>query len=372
MRKLCIIISLLLLTLAASAQSADKEIEEQKRVIANLEKQLARDEQELSKIKAGKSTQESQVRRLNSQIASRTELIAGTEKQIRLLRDDINKTDSESKRLSAQLEQMKSQYASMVRDAYRNYKQNNYLSYLFSAHNFQDVARRIVNLREVAQIRAQKMEDIRKISRQVAEEQARLTSRKRSLDVEKNKQASQRKKLQRDVSSNKEALKKMSAKERAILKQKLAQEQQLEVAINELRKLTKGNKEGDSFTASTSNLHIPVVGGNVKKYKGNMAEIIGPRNARIISIYEGKIIDIKRNRITNKYEVYVAHGEYLTTYANLSAVSVQKGAKVAKDQQIGVIGSAVDSETMATEYKIVFGIYAPTPGQTMYAANCFK
>ncbi len=372
MRRFCTIILLLCITAHAAAQTADQKIEEQKRVIAALEQKLASEEQELSKIKQGKSTHESKVRRLASQIEARTELIQAAEKQIRLLRDDLRKANSEASRLSSNLERMKEQYGEMVRDAYRNYKQNNYLSYLFSARDFQDVARRIVNLRQVAQIRAQKMEEIRTISHQVAEEQARLNSRKLSLDAEQRKQSAQRQKLQRDVTENRENIKKMSRKEREILKQKMAQQQQLDVAINELRKLTKGNKEGATFTASTSNLHIPVVGGNVKKYKGNMAEVIGPANARIISIYEGKVIDIKRNRITNKYDIYVAHGEYLTTYANLGSVVVEKGAKVAKDQQIGVIGSSVDLETMQTEYKIVFGIYAPTPDQKMYAANCFK
>ena len=153
---------------------------------------------------------------------------------------------------------------------------------------------------------------------------------------------------------------------------KLTREQQLDVAIGELRKLTKGNREGSSFTAGTGNLRLPVVGGRVKRYKGNMAEICGPRGAKVQSIYEGKVIDIKRNRITGKYDVYIAHGEYLTSYANLGSIDVQKGAKVARNEAIGTIGSAVNLMTMETEYKLVFGIYAPTPEVKMLAENCFK
>ncbi len=91
----------------------------------------------------------------------------------------------------------------------------------------------------------------------------------------------------------------------------------------------------------------------------NMAEITGPKGARVTSIYEGKVVEIKRNRITNKYDVYVAHGEYLTTYANLGSVAVQKGQKVAKNAALGTIGSSVNVTTMETEYKLVFGIYSP-------------
>ncbi len=70
-------------------------------------------------------------------------------------------------------------------------------------------------------------------------------------------------------------------------------------------------------------------------------------------------MDVKRNRITNKYDVYVAHGEYITSYANMGSICVEKGQKVARNAQLGTIGSAVNIMTMETEYKLVFGIYPP-------------
>ena len=57
---------------------------------------------------------------------------------------------------------------------------------------------------------------------------------------------------------------------------------------------------------------------------------------------------MKRNRITNKYDVYVAHGEYITSYANMGTICVEKGQKVARNAQIGTIGSAVNVMTMET------------------------
>ena len=84
----------------------------------------------------------------------------------------------------------------------------------------------------------------------------------------------------------------------------------------------------------------------------------------MISIYEGKVVEVKRNRITNKYDVYIAHGEYISSYANLNSVTVGKDDKVARNQQIGTIGSGVDVMTMQPEYKMVFGIYGPSPKST--------
>ena len=103
-----------------------------------------------------------------------------------------------------------------------------------------------------------------------------------------------------------------------------------------------------------------------------MAEIAGPKGAHVISIYDGKVVEIKRNRITNKYDVFVAHGEYITSYANMGSICVEKGQKVARNEQLGTIGSSVNIMTMETEYKLVFGIYPPNPGEKLRAENCFK
>ena len=290
----------------------------------------------------------------------------------RKLEVEVARTDSVARGLSASLDAHKRRYAEMVREAYRNYKHNNYLTYLFSSSDFNQVARRITNLREVAAMRERQMEQIVTLSEQVSVERTRLTGQQRALDSVKRSLTTQRTRLQKDSQAARANIKQLSKKEKAALQQKIAREQRLDVAIDELRKLTRGNKEGNTFTAKTSNLRLPVVGGGVKRYKGNMAEIAGPKGAQVISIYEGKVVEVKRNRITNKYDVYIAHGEYISSYANLNSVTVGKDDKVARNQQIGTIGSGVDVMTMQPEYKMVFGIYGPSPKVQMRASDCFK
>lgn len=364
-------LAFLLFTLTAAAQT-DRRIEEQKRVIAALEKRIATEEQEISKIQKGRTATEERVRRLARQIDSRNQLLDETEKQARLLRGEIARTDSVAENLSAKLERDRAQYGEMVREAYRNYKHNNYLTYIFSSRDFTDVARKITALREVASLRERKLRDIEALTAEVRTEKETLDRRKRSLDSVTRSLSAQREKLQRDARNAKASIRSMSQKEKTALQRKIAQEQQLDVAIGELRKLTKGNTEGASFSAKTSGLRLPVTAGRVKRYKENMAEITGPKGAHVISIYDGKVVDVKRNRITNKYDVYVAHGEYITSYANMGTICVEKGQKVARNAQIGTIGSAVNVMTMETEYKLVFGIYPPNPGQKMRAEECFR
>ena len=370
--KSCILtLFLLFAALAASAQ-ADRKIEQQKRVIAALEQKIAAEEREISKLKEGRAATEVRVRRLARQIDSRNQLLEETEKQARLLRGEIDRTDSVAGDLGRSLDRNRTQYAEMVREAYRNYRHNNYLTYIFSSRDFADMARKITNLREVASMRERKLQDIAALSKQVAEEKELLDRRKRSLDSVTLKLKAQKQKLERDARNARTSIRQLSQKEKTALQRKISQEQQLDVAIGELRKLTKGNKEGDSFSTKTTGLRLPVPAGRVKRYKENMAEITGPKGAHVISIYDGKVVDVKRNRITNKYDVYVAHGEYITSYANMGSICVEKGQKVARNAQLGTIGSAVNIMTMETEYKLVFGIYPPNPGQKLRAENCFK
>ena len=124
-------LAFLLFTLTAAAQT-DRRIEEQKRVIAALEKRIATEEQEISKIQKGRTATEERVRRLARQIDSRNQLLDETEKQARLLRGEIARTDSVAGNLSAKLERDRAQYGEMVCEAYRNYKHNNYLTYILS------------------------------------------------------------------------------------------------------------------------------------------------------------------------------------------------------------------------------------------------
>ena len=363
---------LLALSVSGAVAQNDAQIREQKRIIASLEKRIAAEEREISKLRQGRTSTEERIRRLARQIDSRTQLLDATEKEASLLREEIARKDSVAGGLSAALERNREQYAAMVREAYRNYRHNNYLTYIFSSRDFADAARRIANLRAVASMRESKLRDIRSLSEQVRTEQEELGRRKLSLDSATRRLSSQRERLQLDSRNARASVSRLSKKEKAALQRKIAQEQQLDAAIGELRKLTKGNKEGASFSSKTSGLRLPVQGSRVKRYKGNMAEVAGPKGAQAISIYDGKVVEIKRNRITGKYDVFVAHGEYITSYANLGTICVEKGQKVARNEALGTIGSAVDIETMQTEYRLVFGIYPPDQKQTMSAANCFK
>lgn len=368
-----LLVSIPQMGLAQSQSDEEKaRIAEQRRIIEQLERELAEDEKQLSGIKKDKSTAQQRVRTITRQINTRNQLLTRTEREIGSIESNIARNDSLLVETSNELQHERERYGEMVREAYRNHKQNNYITYLLASESFSDAARRIANIRAVAIMRRERMHRIDSLIVALDEQQSALGERRRELDSVHRRAEQQRSKLQSDVNSARAAMNQLTKREQAALKQKIESEERLDAAIDELRKLTKGNTTGASFSSTTSNLNLPVVGGRVREYKGNMAEITGQKGAAVRSIYEGKVVEVRRNRISGKYDVFVAHGEYITSYANLDSVSVEKNSTVAKNGTLGVIGASMNLTTMQTEYKMVFGIYSPNPKETMRAADCFK
>ena len=358
----------------AVAQSDEEKarIAEQRRLVEQLEKEVEASEKALSAIKKDKSTAQQRVRNITRQINSRNQLLTRTDREIGSIERNITLNDSLIRKTNEQITTERERYAEMVREAHRNYKQNNYITYLLASQSFSDVARRIANIRAVAVLRSERLHRIDSLSVALNEQQEQLTQRRHSLDSVRGKAEAQRKKLQGDVRSAEQAMKQLSSREQKALREQMENEERLDAAIDALRRLTKGNTEGASFSKNPSNLTLPVVGGRVKEYKGNMAVITGAKGADVRSIYDGKVVEVRRNRISGKYDVFVAHGEYITSYAGLDNVAVAKDAKVAKNSVIGSIGASVHLTTMQTESRSVFGSYSPNPRETMRAADCFK
>ena len=349
-----------------------EQIAQQRKVIEELERQLAEDELKLKEIKQDKSNAQKRMNAITKQIKMRTSLLSRTENEINSIEKSISKNESLLKQTQQEYDTEREKYGEMVREAYRNYKQNNYVIYILASHDFTDAARRMANIRAMARLRTERMLRIDSLQQSLHSQQEKLSLRRHSLDSVQRKAEQQRKKLQGDVKSAQKTMNSLSSKEKSALKEKMESEERLDAAIDALRKLTKGNKEGASFSRTTTNLNLPVKGGTVRRYKGNMAEIVGGKGSTIHSIYDGKVVEIKQNRITGHYDLFIAHGEYITSYANLESVKVEKNAKVGKNEAIGVIGSSVNLTTMQPEYKMVFGIYSPNPKETMRAADCFK
>ena len=368
--------AVLLHSATARAQSSENErrIAEQRRIIAELEKNIAAGEREVNSIQKGRKTAQERADKLTRQIVAREQKLQAGERQAMLLRNGITEADSTLRSLSSELERNRQSYANMVRAAYRNYRHNNFLTYLFAASDFEDAARRISLLRSVSDLRRAKLQEIEELERSVTLKREEMERTNSELESVMNDLAAQRRKLESDRKEARSTVQQLNAKEKNALKSIRQQEARLDVAMEELRRLTKGNTVGSSFSEKATNLRLPVEGGRILRKSGldvNMAEITGDKGARVVSIYDGKVIKVVRNRIDGRYTVILAHGEYISTYANMSSVNVAQEQSVQRNQQLGVIGMSVD-ENLASYPSLIFGIYAPSPSIKLRATDFFK
>ncbi|MDE6861617.1 MAG: peptidoglycan DD-metalloendopeptidase family protein [Alistipes sp.] len=363
--------AVLLLSAAATGASAQSKsaVEKQRAKVESYKRDLEQCKRRMKEIIASKSSASRQIEQLRTQMNLRNNLIHETEEEMRLLQQQIDNSDSVATVLGAEIERNRAIYAEMVREAWRNYRQNNYTTYLFSARGVSDAARRTANIRRIAEMRAQKVDEIASQEQELGEYRAELNRRKHELDSVSLSLASERNALRQDISDVRSRLNKLSANEKKTLSEQNSYQKRLDAAAEELRRLTKGNTEGASFTDKTSNLNLPVEGGSVMRYSNNVAYVKGRKGAKVVSIYDGKVVKIDRDN-TNRFSVFVAHGGYISTYVHLGSVCVAEGDKIKKNQQIGTVGIGIDDEGRESIY-MNFALYNPS-GKKLNAANCFK
>ena len=102
-------------------------------MIAELEREIAAEEKRLSGIKRDKSSAQQRVQSITRQIDSRNRLLSQTEREISDIRSNISHNDSLLATTRNDLVTERERYAEMVREAYRNYRHENYLTYLFAS-----------------------------------------------------------------------------------------------------------------------------------------------------------------------------------------------------------------------------------------------
>lgn len=367
------LLALMLLTHApmlAMAQSKGTKVDEQRRRVEQYRRDVESAKKEVSNLKKEKASASSRVEALNRQMNLRSSYIAATEQEKVLVEADITLADTAIDSLHRALEHNRELYAEVVRVAYRNYRQNNYTTYLFSSSDISDAARRMAEIEHIAEQRRSLAQQIALQEEELASQRALLAGRRHELDSIGRSLEEERKALEDDKREAQRSYNSLSDKERKALSNQKKQQQKLDSALAELRKLTEGNKAGSSFNDKTKNLNLPVAGGSVSRTNGNTATITAKKGSAVRSIYEGRVIRISKDN-TNHSQVFIAHGKYISVYMHLSSVCVAEGDTVKKDQTIGNIGIGIDHKGVESAY-MLFMINHSDPNKTMSVMDCFK
>lgn len=356
--------------LLSSEAMAQTTVAEQKKRVEQYKRDLEKTKKEVNELKRQKGSATKQVDKLTEQMNLRTSYIAETERKQDLLSIEANKLNTQIDSLVKALEYNKKIYAEVVRVAYRNYSQNNETTYLFSSTDISDAAHRMANVRHIATQRAELAEKIKQQGRHLVSLRNDLKIRSLELDSIGRSLEAEKRDLERDRDEAKRTFEKLSEQEKKALSEQKRQQQQLDKATKELRKLTEGNKVGKGFSSSTKALNLPVEGGKAEKIQTNMVKISGKKGNAVRSIYEGKVVRILTDN-TNHSTVMVAHGHYVSVYSHLSQIRVKEGDVVKRNEQIGTIGIGVDHNGTMSAY-MQFMIINTESSKPMNVMDCFK
>lgn len=331
-------------------------------------------------------------------------LIRLTNRQINRLNQDISLNLRNIEQLRTELTQLKEDYAEMVIAARKNQSTQNRLMFLLSSESFWQAYKRLAYMKQYASYRKQQGEQI--------------AAKTKTLQQYTNDLLAQRKDKERLIRENRAAQKELDSvktKQNALvqqlkkreksyatqIKKKQKEQEAIDKEINRLIReaIAASNKKAGtktksfvltpeakalaaSFAANKGRLPWPVAKGIVTQkfgtqrhpvvrtttIKSNGVTLSVPVGAEARSVFEGKVLNIVQFKGSNPI-VLVQHGNYITSYKNLSKVYVKKGDKLNAKQAIGKIFTNKETGKTALQFSLFQNTTPQNPALWLYQMN---
>ncbi|MEP3208422.1 MAG: peptidoglycan DD-metalloendopeptidase family protein [Maribacter sp.] len=376
-RKLHILLFILLLGIFAP-QSLTAQTSEQKALEAKRER-LQTEIRDINRLlfaeKKERGTVLDQMEALDKKINVRQQLIRVTNQQSNLLNRQINANIKKITKLREDLKILKEDYGLMIQKSYQNKSRQSRLMFLLSSENFFQAFKRIQYMKQYTDYRREqgeaivtKTDDLARLNKDLNEER-----KVKEILIAQNRKAKNQ--LFKEIQTQKELLatiRQNESKYTASINAKQKEARQIDRQIERLIRnaIAAANKKSgstvsnsskfdltpeatlvaNSFTANKGKLIWPVEKGIKSqgfgeyrdpvypgiKHQSNGVIIATDEGAIARAIFEGEVIAILAVP-GGKKGVTIKHGNFISTYYNLSDVYVRKGDKVVIKTQLGKI-----------------------------------
>ena len=316
-----------------------------------------------------------QMEALDKKITVRQQLIRVTNQQSNLLNRQINVNIKKISKLRSDLETLKEDYGLMIQKSYQNRSQQSRLMFLLSSEGFFQAFKRLQYMKQYTDYRRDqgeqivvKTDDLARLNKDLNEER-----KVKEVLIAQNRKA--KNELFKEIQTQKELLASIRANESkytASIKKKERESKQIEKQIDKLIRnaIAAANKKtgkkvintskfmltpeativAHNFTANKGKLIWPVEKGIKSqgfgvyrdpvypgiKHESNGVIIATDEGAIARSIFEGEVIAVLSVPGGNK-GVQIKHGNFISTYYNLSDLYVKKGDRVDIKTQLGKI-----------------------------------
>jgi septal ring factor EnvC (AmiA/AmiB activator) len=329
------------------------------------------------------------------------ELIRLTNRQINRLNQEININLRNIEKLRTELTSLKKDYAEMVVSARKNKSSQNRLMFLLSSESFWQAYKRMAYMKQYAAYRKQQGEQIAAKTKALQQYTTDLVAQRK----DKKQLIEQNRKAQKELDSIKKRqntlfleLKKREKNYAAQIKKKQKKQEEIDKEITRLIReaIAASNKKAGtkttnfvltpeakalaaSFVSNKGRLPWPVEKGIVTQrfgtqrhpvvrtttIKSNGVTLSVPAGATARSVFEGKVLNIVQFKGSNPI-VLVQHGNYITSYKNLSKVYVKKGDRVTAKQAIGQIFTNKDTGKTTLQFSLFYNTTPQNPALWLY------
>ncbi|WP_300828221.1 peptidoglycan DD-metalloendopeptidase family protein [uncultured Rikenella sp.] len=320
---------------------------------------------------------------IGTKLENRQSIVQGIETEMGTLSGDLSLKARQLVELQKRYDLLKDRYSALIRIAYKNYRHNSFLSFIFSAHDFSDAARRLYYVKRISADMERKAVELQTLAARLKSEAKALDERKSQLDGLRQQHAAELVRLEEERGQLKRTQSALKGKEKELLAEadkrrrqvaELERRLQQEVEKEVRKKSSAANakkgtgstqaKSDDSaltrrFEARKGALMRPVDGVMVGRYgvhdhpdqkgvkvnnKGiNLAARAG---SQVQCVFEGEVRKVFFFPGLGM-SVMVRHGSYLTIYANLDSVFVREGERVIEGAAIGTVAK-VPADQQAT------------------------
>ena len=328
-------------------------------------------------------------------------LIRLTNRQINRLNQEITLNLRNIEQLRVELTKLKKDYAEMVVSARKNQSAQNRLMFVLSSESFWQAYKRMTYMKQYAAYRKQQGEQIATKTKTLLQYTNDLVAQRKDKEqlIRENRDAQQALDTVRArQSSLVQQLKRKEKSYVAQIKKKQKQQAAIDKEINRLIReaIAASNKKAGtktknfvltpeakalaaSFATNKGRLPWPVEKGIVTQkfgtqrhpvvrtttIKSNGVTLSAPEGSEARSVFEGKVLNIVQFTGSNPI-VLVQHGNYITSYKNLSKVYVKKGDKISAKQAIGQIFTNKDTGKTALQFSLFQNTTPQNPALWLY------
>lgn len=351
-------------------------------------KELRREIQKINELRTeNKSKAKSQlslIEDFNYKINVLRNLIKVTNQQANFLSREINNNQKKITSLRNELKQLKEDYATMIVKSYKSKNEQSRVMFLLSSDDFKQAYKRLQYIKQYSDHQKEQGEAIKVKTQELQKTNINLSRQQE----DKNKLIAENKVVQKSLESERKqhdvlmaAIQKNLNRYTTQIKQKQREADRIDREISKIIKsaIAESNKKAGKSSSSKTYALTPVGKSLAKDFESNKGRLDWPvekgrvilkygrqpslidktliinsngvriateKGAKAYAVFSGEVIAVISIKNASTL-VMVQHGNYVTTYKNLSKVYVKKGDKVKRKQKLGeVFTNASSGETI--------------------------